>query len=67
MHSSRMPTVRNSSRLGGVPGPGGVYLVQGVPGPREVYLLLGGLPGLGGYLVGGGTCPGTPPWTDTRV
>ena len=60
MHSSRMRTVRNSSRLqrGGVPGPGGctwsrgVYLVPGgVPGPGGVYLVPGGA---------GGTCPGTP-------
>ena len=82
MHSSRMHTVRNSSRLGevylvagGVPGPGEctwsqrVYLVLGgVPGP-------GGVPGLGGVLglggvpgPGGGTCPGTPLlWTDTHM
>ena len=34
MHSSRMRTVRSSGRIsGGVPGPGGVYLVRGgVPG-----------------------------------
>ena len=51
MHSSRMRTVRNSSRLRGVylvPA-GDVWGAGGVPGPGE-----------GVYLVGGGTCPGTP-------
>ena len=66
MHSSRMHTVCNSSRLrGGVPGPGectwswGVYLAQGmylvwrgVPGPRGVCLVWGV------YLVPGGGVPG---------
>ena len=40
---------------GGVPGPGGVYLVLGgctwsggVPGPGGVYLVPGGVPGPGG-------------------
>ena len=52
MHSSRMRTVRNSSRLlGGVPGTGGL------PGPRGWdVLVLRGVPG-----PGGGTCPDTSP------
>ena len=66
MHSSRMRTVRNSSRLrgGGVPGPGagwrgvpmrGVYLVPGeVYLVQGVYLVLGGCTYLGVYLVPGG-------------
>ena len=73
MHSSRMRTIRNSSRLGGggeEPCPGGVYLVpggvpwgvpglgRGVPGPGRG----GPCPGGGMYLVlGECTCPGTPP------
>ena len=47
MHSSRMCTVRNSSRLRGVYLVPGVYLVLGgylVPGG---YLVLGGVPGPG--------------------
>ena len=75
MHSSRMRTIRNSSRLGGgenlvqgvylVPGgvPGGVPgLGRGVPGPGR------GGPGPGGmYLVlGECTCPGTPPCRQTH-
>ena len=64
MHSSRMRTVRNSSRLrrGGVPGPGGVpcpgwcIWSGGVPGPGGVYLVPGSVPGPGGcvHLVPGG-------------
>ena len=55
MHSSRMRTVRNSSRLpGGCTWSRGVYLVRGgLPGPQGgctwspggVYLVRGGLPG----------------------
>ena len=44
MHSSRMHTVHNSSRLLEE----GVYLVPGL------YLVLGGVPDSGGYLVLGG-------------
>ena len=45
MHSSRMRTVRNSSRLrGGIPVPGGV------PGPGGCTWSQGGVPGPGGYL-----------------
>ena len=74
MHSSRMRTGRSltvfrSLQPGGVPGPGGGYLVGGgvpgpgggVPGPGGVYLVPGGVPGPGGctwsrgvYLVPGG-------------
>ena len=46
MHSSRMRTVRSSSRLGGVPGLGGVPSVGGT-WSRGVYLVQGGIPGLG--------------------
>ena len=54
MHSSRIRTVRNSSRLGGrVLVPGGLVPRGGVPGPRGVPGPLGGVPGLGGCLVGG--------------
>ena len=69
MHSSRMPTVRSSSRLlggctwshGGVPGPGGCTWSWGMCiWSRGVYLVLGGVPGPGGapcpwgvYLVPG--------------
>ena len=74
MHSSRMRTIRNSSRPGGgEPGPGGVLgpggvpggvpgLGRGVPGPGR------GGPGHGGmYLVlGECTCPGTPPCGQTH-
>ena len=62
MHSSRMRTVRNSSRLPGgylvlrgVPGPGGctwswgVYLVPGVYLVWGCTWSQGGVPGLGGY------------------
>ena len=92
MHSSRMRTVRSSGRIsgggcvpgrgdapgpkGGVPGPGGVYLVPlgctwsqgGVPGPRGctwsqgVYLVPGGAPG-----PRGGTWSGTPPCGQTHA
>ena len=58
LHSSRMRTVRvltvSLSMLcsGGVPGPGGVYLVWGsVPGPRGLYLVWGVYLVLGVYLV----------------
>ena len=45
---------------GGVPGQRWVYLVPGgVPGPGDAPGL-GGVPDAGVYLVGGGTCPGTP-------
>ena len=61
MHSSRMHTVRSSGRIsGGVPGPGGVYLVLGgctwsggvclvwgVYLVSGVCLVLGGVPGPG--------------------
>ena len=74
MHSIRMRTVRNSSRLrGGVPGPGGCTLSGvGVPGPtgvyppggvptQGVYLVPGDVPAQGVYLVPGGcTCQGVP-------
>ena len=55
MHSSRMLTVRSSGRIsGGVPGPGGcVPGWGGLPGSGGVYLVQGGTwsggaPGLGG-------------------
>ena len=65
MHSSRMRTGRSLTGVcsrGGVPGPGGMYLVPGgVPGPGGVYLVWGGVPGPRGgtwfrgvYLVLGG-------------
>ena len=51
MHSSRMRTVLSSSRIcswrGGVPGPGGWYLVPGG------CTCLGGVPAWGVYLPGG--------------
>ena len=57
---------------GGVPGPGGVYLVQGtgylvlmgvylVQG-EGVYLVPGGVPGRGGCTGLGGSAPGGCPW-----
>ena len=54
MHSSRMRTVRSSSRISGV------YLVPGgVPGPRGVYLVPGGCTwSWGVYLVWGCTLSG---------
>ena len=82
MHSSRMRTVRSSSRLlgGGVPGPRGyTWSGQGVYLVRGVYLVggggvpgLGGAPGPEGYL---GGVPGprgylarySPLWTDRHV
>ena len=51
----------------GVPGPGGYLVPGGVPGPGGVYLVRGGVPGPGGYLVrgvpawGGLSLPDTPP------
>ena len=49
MHSSRMRTVRNSSRLGGggLPGRGGYLVPGGVPCSRGVYLVQGSVPGPG--------------------
>ena len=45
MHSSRMRTVRNSSRLEeGVPAPGGVPAPRGVPAPWGVCSCGGLLP-----------------------
>ena len=77
MHSSRMRTVRNSSRLpGGVPARGVVYLPGGCTcwgGTCPGVYLPGGVPARGwGYLPrevyllgvpagGGGTCPGGVP------
>ena len=66
MLSSRMRTVRSSSRISGGCTWSGGYLVQGVPGlggvpgpggctwSQGVYLVPGGVPGLGVYLVPGG-------------
>ena len=64
MHSSRMRTVRNSSRLleGGVPGPGG-----GVPGPRGVYLVQGVYLVLGGVPSPGGDLPRYSPPVDRQT
>ena len=61
MHSSRMHTARLlpvSSSMhcsGGVPGPGGLYLVRGYLVLREVYLVPGGYL-VRGHLVWGEEC-----------
>ena len=61
MHSSRMRTVRNSSRLlgGGCLLPGGVSTLGGCLLPRGGVSVLGGVSAPGGCLLpGGGLLPG---------